>query len=910
MRSHIISNEAPLRPQEKGDVYVSHGTGQIDAGWPVVHHGQQSSWLSGFRCGVSVEGHCDVENKALNSLEEHRSEEHLSAQDEDSNFDVLAQRVDELIARQSQFAFLKPCRQLEKHYANKRNSGSCSFRHGDRTIPATEAAFKHKKMHENLKDSSSQGKEYHQESSSRKACRASVLQESEREVEKIQTAQCRFLDSDVKPKSTIRELLSTPSNPKNVEQGPLQTPPHDHVDGRKHHDLAASVPCKWDEQLDKPKSIAAAAQRALARKLSRDGIELNCFVEDKSPISSSQRTSAREGEVSTNDHPHKVAHSSSHRVTASERFHGRAGHVQRNSGDSRIWRISSTRCSIYEKEAHIDLVAPSAAKFLIETSESSLYTSANHHNASPPSVAVPFKWEDTPGKAKVDETAGKSKPETLQLPPRLAVHMHRTTKSNFARELRVSVASHSLGGLFPCMTATSSPSRLQQQDPTWMHQYRATKSSLPKQSQAHHGYAYAGNQESVSSKSSDRSVNPRKINKPLSQPLTSTDSPLNLKPRKLLSSELKASHPWMHRSGSSHSCSDPTSILHSGRQSSSSRTYLSCDFGASTPSMAGSKSSSSASYESIEEDFAPDHDHDNTVSPSYITKSHSFDSQTSMGYSESPIVPNFGPSAKVTFQGKRSNAHRSECVKSLLKLCKSHGKCLRKSKSNRKRLGSLYSPEVWAPTLATYFQRLDVTEAAISNGLLDKQGAPTSSGYLNSNGEPIPLQDCTFDTYDTSPEASPKRPTRLPYRMPSVEEQELATRHTRNLVGKLEANSRGRDYSNSRMYMNIVSPTQLDKCWTSSHREEYCPPPAYAATLEMLSPTVNLVSRRHKSSRALPLSSWSSPKPHRRVQFILSICKTLKRVLFRQPARRSVIGTKLMYHEKRVPTTFQFSNPN
>lgn len=135
----------------------------------------------------------------------------LAMAEEGRSFDMLAQEVEDLIERQPQFAFLKPCRQLEKHYANKRKG---------------------------VKDSTVAGS-----GRSSSSCSSSS--------------------------STIRELLSC------------------------------------------------------------NGIELNGFVEEKAETP--RAVTRRRG----------------------------GGHFHRNSGE-KIWRISSTRCSIHEREAHIDLVNPVA----------------------------------------------------------------------------------------------------------------------------------------------------------------------------------------------------------------------------------------------------------------------------------------------------------------------------------------------------------------------------------------------------------------------------------------------------------------------------------------------------------------------------------------------------------------------
>ncbi|XP_024385691.1 uncharacterized protein [Physcomitrium patens] len=918
MQSNVVNDEAPRRDYRTRCVSIGLAVEYFDAGWPLARHGQNIIWPNGLQGKDELQESCDAEGAKSNKLgycrdgfQEDRIKPKVTEGAEERSFDALAQQVDELIERQPQFAFLKPCRQLEKHYAFQRSVGNSNFHHGGNKITATETQYRNEErelMHEvcDFSSLSHKPQDIHLKPGSKTS---TITQRSREELEDAQTEHCRVRDSDARSGNTIRELLSTASGANDVERGLRETTSEHRVSDRKHHNLAVSIPFKWEEKPEKPRSIAAAAERALARKLTNDGIKLNLSPQDKLQTSSSQRTRDRAGREPTKEQHHELEQESAPRRSTSERFLHGAGHVRRNSGESRIWRISSTRCSIHEKEAHIDLDAPAAAKCEMKMSDSPLYTPNRQHNASPPAVAVPFKWEDAPGKAKVDRAA-RNQTEILQLPPRLVVPIQRSSGSSFSHELRVSVVSHPLAGLFPCMSAASSPARPQYHDHTWIHHYRATKNLLQKNSQPHHGYG--GHQDLLSSKSGDRSMNRRKLNKSFSQPLTSTDSSPKSKPHKVFSSELNASHSWMQQSGNNNqTASDPTSILQSSCQSSSSRTYLSCEFDAFTPRTADSKASSSASYESLGEDFTLEQDHESVANPSYINKPRSFDSNNLPGYSEIQTVRDFSRSTTTIFERKRTHPSKSEGIKGLLKLCKSHSNCLGKSKSSRRRLGPLYSPEVWAPTLATYFQRLDVTEPAISSGLLDKGGAPTSSGHLNSNGDPVLLHSSRSEAHDTSVETSPERPTRLPYKMPSVAEQELAARNPRTLAEKMETIIHGERQRISQTLMNRVSPVRFDNHWISPrHQEDFRPSPAYAAALEMLSPARNLVSKRHKASNKLPSSSWTGPKTQRRVQFIISICKTLKRVLFRQQTRRSVIGTTMTYHEDNAPTTFKFSKPN
>jgi hypothetical protein len=87
---------------------------------------------------------------------------------------------------------------------------------------------------------------------------------------------------------------------------------------------------------------------------------------------------------------------------------------------------------------HIDLVAPAAARFLAESAKTN--TVLDSRIATPPGkhvLSVPFKWEEAPGKPKVDDStvaaaAGapdlqretSTTPPSLQLPPALLATLH------------------------------------------------------------------------------------------------------------------------------------------------------------------------------------------------------------------------------------------------------------------------------------------------------------------------------------------------------------------------------------------------------------------------------------------------------------------------------------------------------
>lgn len=612
------------------------------------------------------------------------------------------------------------------------------------------------------------------------------------------------------------------------------------------HDVSvsAAIPFKWEEEPGKPKTIAAAAPYAQARRLSRDRIEVSNCIEMKSASQKDNfKPSTDEVESGNYGKGTEASTQSSSDIgngdpvvrSGSYRYYGRA-YLSKHSREGSLGR-SSRRYSIQEKEAHIDLDASAASKFLVQAYESPS-RSPGLLGSSPTNFAVPFKWEATPGRAKVKTTIRS--PNLLQLPPRLAVPSYPSVE-NFSRELR---ASHPFSGFFaPCITA-SSPIYRKQSDHVLV-EYTSSKSLPPKVPKRRKRHRFVGRCSStpqegcqirVSKSFDDRASNHSSSEMPLIDHLSTTSLPIQ-KPRRLFVSELK---------NHANAPSSPTSILcgpdENSSQSSTSNIAFSSgdleDFTRQTnhSRQSASKSSSSASYESIEEDFA-----------------------------------------------------------------------------------ELPSSEHTAPVPLP----ADSQHSGESRALLDKQAAPTSSGFLNIEIEPLSLkalpasQSVARQEINVSPQASPKRPTRLPYTMPSVAEQFLASCSTsgrRQLIQDLSPRLL-HQYSGRRLsasHSGGSTPARVDRYLTSapqaSKAEQVSPSPAYAASLELFSPAVNAMARRKwcATPARTPLAKTPAAKPRRRFRFMLSICKTLKRVLGRQ-RRRKPIEPRLMYHGGKSPTaTHQF----
>lgn len=727
-----------------------------------------------------------------------------------------------------------------------------------------------------------------------------------------------------------------------VVGGMTSSPSPDHHNITSPHSIsAAAVPFNWEVQPGKPKTLAEAAQRALARKLSREAVEFTTNSEDQKlgvrqqqsvEESSSDRCGWSKHDESKDAQtllPKSTALSPSHNNntsslckengiaerSGSHRYYGR-GHSRESS-----WGRSSRRYSNCEqRDAHIDLVAPAAAKFLVCESGESPAGTPSRRGGSSPTVAVPFKWEDAPGKAKVEMAA--KKPHTLQLPPRLTVSSNRVGSDGSTRDLRGSYFfPQPFAGLFaPCMTAAGSSPVFRQSEgaSAFMHQYGHGVSnknvSLPPKvpspgllvgncNSAPREGCHIRVSKSFQEKGVHPNSNPSKIGRALSGPLPAMESSNVNIPRKLFSSELKPSHPWMHHHHPLHHkgnsiinnnnninpnpSSSPTSILYGpdegGSQSSTSNMFSSGDLEAFTQhttlsGKSASKSGSNTSYGSIEEDF------DDPASPlgSSLPVAVPFEVTPPEGSAlPLPNCMHLGPTVAEFSSGKahyRSKGTPEGGVKALLKLCKTSN-CLGKPKGHhQQRLSNaIYSPDVWAPTLATYFQTCEATEGTATSGLLGESLGPTSSGYLNSKGEPLALKDLPKDHGN----ASPKPATRLPYTMPSVAEQELRARTSLPSKSSILVKSlSGRQLTPSGSGANTPARVEryLMAAAHASQGEDVVPSPAYAAALELLSPAVNLMAQRRKNLGAHPKAPRhaahakgpAAPKPRRRARFIVS----------------------------------------
>ncbi len=260
------------------------------------------------------------------------------------------------------------------------------------------------------------------------------------------------------------------------------------------HELAA-IPFRWEEAPGKPKKTCATTQqqaelqhvmpaversRMLAR---REGYErMNLLAKNRS--SDIREDVGDLGTVTSEEHDcctnsgrslRQLQHagrsdSRSCSFRSSHRFYGRvaapssaeAGADRGNNFGSRSSIGDSSRhiiSEVMEVEAHIDLVAPAAAKFLVESlcpcisdneeedrggcgiSCCSSFESGEQQSSAKPASIIPFKWEETPGKPKLQlgtsasfRSHMQSTKTSLQLPPRLLAGPQRSLSTIFSRQ--------------------------------------------------------------------------------------------------------------------------------------------------------------------------------------------------------------------------------------------------------------------------------------------------------------------------------------------------------------------------------------------------------------------------------------------------------------------------------------------
>ncbi|KAH9562514.1 hypothetical protein CY35_05G075400 [Sphagnum magellanicum] len=312
------------------------------------------------------------------------------------------------------------------------------------------------------------------------------------------------------------------------------------------------------------------------------------------------------------------------------------------------------------------------------------------------------------------------------------------------------------------------------------------------------------------------------------------------------------------------------------------------------PSITHSRSQSNTLNESFEQCHEEHH------SP---TSSH----PTHCDADVSPVgSPYLGPTSADYVAQESGGRAGSEGVKAIIKLCRA-GSTRRKSRNQ-------HSPEIWAPTLATYFQCVE--QSATTSGQLNTQDV--LSGNLPSKDNKT--ED--MDSEGSSPLESPEVATRLPYTMPSVMEQEMAGReqfdssstdYPSTVAVKL---SRAISISRGENQPYNHTLTRADTIPVASapehNSEDGYKSPVYTATLELLSPSTELISKKKVLGKLKSITMrLASAKMDKRTQFIELMCKSLKQALH-NCARQCCHSTKLQLREDNQfpPTEFSFCKPN
>ncbi|KAL2607776.1 hypothetical protein R1flu_026349 [Riccia fluitans] len=226
----------------------------------------------------------------------------------------------------------------------------------------------------------------------------------------------------------------------------------------------SSVPFHWEDAPGKAKTIAAAAEMALARKLSRDeslrmlnGASPRSSVDGASVQGERRTPSARRASSaaatasataiplppSTREFSRELSQPQKKDPHTSQLLEDLKAAVVRKQADTLMAR---ERTAVVEKEddtksvisdfgpaeeAHIDLVAPSAAKFLTQEDDMPVLTPIK----TP--ASVPFKWEEAPGKPKGNVSPPpEPEPPQLSLPPRLLGGCRNLSKEAQAKILQ------------------------------------------------------------------------------------------------------------------------------------------------------------------------------------------------------------------------------------------------------------------------------------------------------------------------------------------------------------------------------------------------------------------------------------------------------------------------------------------
>lgn len=649
---------------------------------------------------------------------------------------------------------------------------------------------------------------------------------------------------------------------KSTEQSPTRAP--------------GAVPFHWEDAPGKPKTIAAAAERALARQLSKGGMEGSANSLDR--IRATKKSQSLDESMFTQMHASEAGPSRSTgdssrapqlegECKGSQRFYSRTNLKERSQSSGRI------------ETGAIDLIAPAAAKFLSDPSGSPVMTPIKKNPA-----AIPFNWEEAPGKPKAETAVTETYHKTLQLPPRLAAVPHQKQGRMLQESLTNYSVRHSmsapLAGFNAAHVKIPSPSAALRQSgspkvrrvicnlppqvpssfealPAELNQSSTASVSVP----AVVAVSKAAAMESFLLKSKSVNGTTRSPSRVLSGQLGGTPGDEGAE-EKLRNSGFLIAHSSSQQKGNIPT--SPTSILcgpDTGSQPSSNPSLSSnreMPLISATPTSHSNTNSTVSFDDSLEQDSeAPSPAHD---LPSIFNAP-----KSSAGTTCPRSLPfrDFGPANSEVFSPQHSvGGAPSDGVKTLIKLCKSGSRWVKPKKQPK--LCTISSPEIWAPTLATYYQ---CNESPNSSEQHDSP-APILSQKLDSAGVL-----CSMHCSATS--------SRLPYMLPSVEKQQIGTVEAPN--PDFSARLGGR-FSSSRFASEIEqcsgfsSNGRLNRAYMPAsslgREEEGNRSPAYAATLELLSPAHQTRPKKRKLAVKSRVRRVRRPKVRVRPRFLVSTCKT------------------------------------
>lgn len=506
--------------------------------------------------------------------------------------------------------------------------------------------------------------------------------------------------------------------------------------------------------------------------------------------------------------------------------------MQNNSPDrfcgwseNKTGKVESDRSVKVAEISNINLVPQAAAKRV----ESLPVASAKAAREEVACSAVPFKWEEAPGKPRLEQKDNTEAIPALQLPPRLAKRNNLRKNSPTSRSLSMSVApadrtrssSHNFSASAPDMSSVDKISHNLKKD----SQSPSQPSSGTDKSRSTLAAAFCSDPLEKTAKPNEFFSDSQP------EPVSQFGSP-----------QYQNADFTSDKSNAWNSVRSPTSTL-CGPGSDSLSTPSSCSSKTSLKSPTTvSLSSIMLSGETPEPWSNRDH-----ASP---TSRHS--SIRQLEYQESSCSGSVGGREEVEISHGRTLLNLSRIVS-------------RRSSSSK----PLVSPN-------------SGRDVSISRSV-------DSNGYSSYGEDHLDSQDSGFSLPPPfKPEEQSEPPTRLPYKMPSTPAQDVAVKtecasaaraapDLSNCLGFPIFRSKGaRSGLLSTQCLWVENPSWDLPNEPSSSTEDGFRSPAYKATLELLSPPPNLLL---KKSRSRSLKLWSLNSRPRHQHFFEAICSSLKQSL-------------------------------